>query len=158
MQRRRGLVSQPAPTDSTHAQRVLADKRARASSESSYESDSTESKANSSCIEENITAADLEEDKISTHAFHGEVVTEAGTAKDASSSTPQKKKNRRDFTDETRWQKMKVVGSEKEVMVDLTRVQKYVDYDSTTVQSFESEVKSAKGNFRQQAMADYSDL
>jgi hypothetical protein len=62
------------------------------------------------------------------------------------------------MSDETRWQKLKVVGSEQEVMVDLTRVQKYVDYDSSTVRAFQSEVQSAKGNFRQQALADYSDL
>jgi hypothetical protein len=68
-----------------------------------------------------------------------------------------KKRQKRDISEEDRWQKIKLKGSEKEILVDKTRIQKYVDFDSTGVASFQAEVKEIKGNFRQ-TLADYSDL
>jgi hypothetical protein len=65
------------------------------------------------------------------------------------------KKTHRDFSDENRWKKMKIVGSEKEVMVDLSRVQKYVDLDS---QNPSKSVDDFHGNFRSKIFQDYSDL
>jgi flagellar motor protein MotB len=162
MQRRRGLISQPAPSNSTHAKSATPQKHERSGLNSSDEEHSSDSEASSATIsddedrkpEENVSE-DVDKKEYSSPPAEGQV-TEAAEAKPQSGQA--NKKTRRDFSDETRWQKMKVVGSEKEVMVDLTRIQKYVDYDSTTVQSFQSEVQSAKGSFRQQAMADYSDL
>lgn len=70
------------------------------------------------------------------------------------------KKGKVDISDETRFKKMRIKGVDREILVDMTRVQKYVDYDSVGVQSLQAEIESAKGNFRgqQHAVADYSDL
>ena len=158
MQRRRGLVSQPISTTAPHASSEAALKRVRSRSVSSDESSNDETTLQEDKshrelhVSEGVTATVTEsgDNKLVPHPDTGSI--------DANASKRKQKKGKRDTSDETRWQKMKVVGSEKEVMVDLTRVQKYVDYDSSTVQAFQTEVKSAKGNFRQQALADYSDL
>jgi hypothetical protein len=159
MQRRRGLVSQPIPSTTPHASVSGPSKRARsqiASSDDSSESDErvTDSQDVAHVSEE--PTIPIEEKKNSDET--SEKPHDETDSVEPPDSKRKQKKGKRDMSDETRWQKLKVVGSEEEVMVDLTRVQKYVDYDSSTVQAFQSEVQSAKGNFRQQALADYSDL
>ena len=162
MQRRRGLVSGPTPSSTIReGQASSASKRERSLSSSSEDSSASENEK----IIPNTTNTDLKVNESSlegrgSHDSHTHVDAVNGSGQPSRSKATGKglKKTKRDMSDETRWQKMKVVGSEQEVMVDLTRVQKYVDYDSSTVQAFQSEVQSAKGNYRQQALADYSDL
>jgi hypothetical protein len=159
MQRRRGLVSQPIPSTTPHASISGPLKRARSQSVSSDDSSDSDERVadlqDAAHVSEEPTIP-IEEKKNSDET--GEKSHNGTDAVKPADSQRKQKKGKRDMSDETRWQKMKVVGSEQEVMVDLTRVQKYVDYDSSTVQAFQSEVQSAKGNFRQQALADYSDL
>jgi hypothetical protein len=52
---------------------------------------------------------------------------------------------------------MKIKGSDKEMLVDMSRVQKYVDLDSVGLTAAVKDVQEVQGNFRQQ-LADYSDL
>ena len=161
MQRRRGLVSQPIPSTTSHATAATATKRERSpsvsSDDSSYsnEVEPKDDKHQETHVSEEVGQSVNEKGEKSSS---NEVSHSQSEDKNPDATKRKQKKGKRDMSDETRWQKMKVVGSEKEVMVDLSRVQKYVDYDSSTVQAFQSEVKSAKGNFRQQALADYSDL
>ena len=167
MMKRRGLVSKSAPEPkSPHA---AGTKRERAESDLESMLSSSESSGFSSSL------SDVEDNQTKTHDIAnsntGDVVngTEIGT--DAQSSDLRasgdnkaaegpkgKKKQKPDYTDETKWQKVKLKGSEKEVMIDKSRLQTYVDFDSAGVTSFQNEVKQAQGNFRQQALADYSDL
>jgi len=161
MQRRRGLVSQPIAPSSSHALSSTYKKRARSDSESSEGtvlSDDEAPPAENTQEAFNGTELSLPGSQHDNQSKNGDISTLKEPSKQSETHAKGKKKGKRDMTDETRWQKMKVVGSEKEVMVDLTRIQKYVDHDSSTVTAFQSEVQSAKGNFRQQALADYSDL
>ena len=162
MQRRRGLVSGPTPVSTNRYPLTSSSaKRDRSSCSSSEDSSHYDEGARAS----NAINSDFKDKESPSHGRaeqedtknHVDVSTEDGN-NHTKPSDKRSKKTKRDMSDETRWQKMKVVGSEQEVMVDLTRVQKYVDYDSSTVQAFQSEVQSAKGNYRQQALADYSDL
>jgi len=158
MQRRRGLVSQPIPSTPPHASVNEPSKRARSRSVSSDDSlDSDERVADLQDTAHVSREPTIPIDKKHSDDSSDKLHDGTDSVKPAGSKKKQKK-GKRDMSDETRWQKLKVVGSEQEVMVDLTRVQKYVDYDSSTVRAFQSEVQSAKGNFRQQALADYSDL
>lgn len=167
MMKRRGLVSKSAPEPkSPHA---AGTKRDRAECDLESIVSSSESSGFSSSL------SDVEDNQTKTHdlakANTGDV--ELGTEKvtDAPSSNPKavsdskpakgpkgKKKQKPDYTDETKWQKVKLKGSEKQVMIDKSRLQTYIDFDSAGVTSFQNEVKQAQGNFRQQALADYSDL
>ena len=69
-----------------------------------------------------------------------------------------KSKGKADYSDESKWKKIRVRGSEEELTVAVSSIQKYVDHDAAGVASFQKEVEAAKGNYRQQATADYSDL
>ena len=162
MQRRRGLVSGPTPI-STNRDTLTSGSAKRDRSLSSSSEDSSDFNDEGSLS--NAIHSDFKDKESPSHGQAAQedtktrviVSTEDGN-KHPKPSDKRLKKTKRDMSDETRWQKMKVVGSEQEVMVDLTRVQKYVDYDSSSFQAFQAEVQSAKGNYRQQALADYSDL
>ena len=161
MHRRRGLVSKGNEAASS----TPSSPRRRAAGEDSVESSlsSSESSGFSSSLSESEDDeprevggehADEEpgvrpEEKTSNQIDSG--VTESKNLRG-------KKRRKREISEEDRWQKIKLKGSDKEILVDKTRIQKYVDFDSTGVASFQAEVKEIKGNFRQQTLADYSDL
>ena len=159
MQRRRGLVSQQSKPTVSHATAKSPAKRAHGESESESDLSSSSSVSDSEI-----------ESKQEDHSEKVETVQETGTVENAESSDKksalssappagkQKNKEKRDYSDTNKWKKVKIKGTDKEVMVDLKKCQKYIDYDSTTVQSFQAEIEAAKGNFRQQQMTDYSDL
>ena len=166
MQKRRGLVSHSDPP----VTREHAPKYKRRAEKSDSESDlsSSESSGFSSSESESESATKpAEADPAQgsggfTVGGDAAQETPADRAVNPSSGGGAKKgkgkqKAKPDYSDETRWKKMKLQGSEKDVMVDMTRLQKYVDLDTVGVSSYQDEIKQAKGNFRQQ-MADYSDL
>ena len=166
MLKRRGLVSQSSHTAKPHAS---TDKRDRSGSESDSSLSSSLSSGFSCSDPETAKPAQSDElDKSQPpHSEEAhtttEIVPEDGLDRPEEGSKLRKggktkKKEKPDYSDENRWKKMKIHGSEKEIMVDMTRVQKYVDHDSAGVTSVQQEVQQAKGNFRQQQMADYSDL
>jgi hypothetical protein len=163
MHRRRGLVSQVSqPKAGVH---VPGQKRDRSGSDSGLSDASSVSSALSSGLSDleeefNQREQQKQESKQVEESLEIEDHPESPRSKvrDAKrNANPRKKEKKEALTDETKWQKMKLKGSDKELLVDMSRVQKYVDYDSVGVQSFQSEVQQTKGNFRQQ-LADYSDL
>ena len=173
MQKRRGLVS----LSSQQVTSVHASTRKRGLSESDADSILSESESsglssprneaeNSGAVKSlgDITAeVPSPENEIQTTGDLSQKIetVEASQIKEMDSAKSRfkgKGKGKSEKSDEDRFKKMKLKGSEKEILVDMSRVQKYVDYDSAGVMSYQDEVKQAKGNFRQQSMADYSDL
>jgi hypothetical protein len=158
MQRRRGLVTQVKKASTEHAGEK---KRERSASDSEMSEASSESSGLSSGLSEieaevkkheNITTTDskIPEDALSEPESPRSKLLR-------SKKGPKAKKEKVEMSEEERWQKMKIKGSDKEIMVDMSRVQKYIDLDNAGLQSFKEEVQQVKGNFRQQ-LADYSDL
>ena len=167
MQRRRGLISQSShPAGTVHK---ASDKPETAGESQESCLSSSESSGFSSSDSESeqprqeVPSATSQVDNPPEQHTAEEIVPDDGLDREERSRHPRKgaktkNKDKPDYSDENRWKKMKLKGSDKEIMVDMTRVQRYVDYDSAGVTSFQQEVQQAKGNFRQQQMADYSDL
>ena len=161
MQRRRGLVTQVKPL--TPDETLSSMKRDRSLSDSEVSVVSSASSALSSGLSDLEAEVKAKQDQANESvakpdgALNLDHPDSPRSKRLGTKKGPRPKKDKPDLTDETRFQKMKVKGSEKEILVDMTRVQKYVDLDSAGVKSFQSEVQQAKGNFRQQ-LADYSDL
>lgn len=171
MQRRRGIVSQSSDqVDTLHAS---ARQRDFLDSDSDSGFSSSESSISVDSVERGMKSAELPAEETGKGAAGGETDKSALPAKIDEGSEPptteadglrarrkpnSKRKGKSEKSDEERWKKMKLKGSDNEILVDVTRLQKYVDFDSAGITSFQEEVKQAKGNFRQQAMTDYSDL
>ena len=161
MHRRRGLVTQAGQSNAgLHA---LDRKRDRSGSDSGLSDSSSVSSALSSGLSEleaEVKQREQEKQKAIEPEAKQDVIDDPGSPRSKLREERRKrnpKKEKQTLTDETRWQKMKLKGSDKELLVDMSRVQKYVDYDCAGVQTFQAEVQQTKGNFRQQ-LADYSDL
>ena len=159
MLRRRGLVSQSTAKPIT----VSIKKRTLDGSDSDSDSslsDSSSPSSSSSAKKPQIEPVESTsaQESLTGQSIESSVVPEASKSDDKQGKGNGKGKPKRDYSDETKWKKIRVEGSDKEVMVDVSRIQKYVDYDAAGVDSYKKEIESAKGNFRQQAMADYSDL
>jgi hypothetical protein len=158
MQRRRGLVTQVKGGPVEHA---TAKKRERSRSGSDLSEASSVSSGLSSGLsdlEAEIGRQDKKEgadEKPQEDTFREPESPRSKLLGAQKRARPKKEKVQ--LTEEDRWQKMKIKGSDKEMLVDMSRVQKYVDLDSAGLQSFQTEVQQVKGNFRQQ-LADYSDL
>lgn len=171
MQRRRGIVSQSSDqVDTLHAS---ARQRDFLDSDSDSGFSSSESSISGDSVERGMKSAELPAEETGRGAAGGETDKSALPAKINEGSEPpiteaeglcarkkpnSKRKGKSEKSDEERWKKMKLKGSDNEILVDVKRLQKYVDFDSAGITSFQEEVKQAKGNFRQQAMTDYSDL
>jgi hypothetical protein len=165
MHRKRGLVSQA--NQAMAPRHALADKRVRASSDADPLSELSESSDLSSGlldlgaeiraarpVSTQVDETDAPKSGPIEITDHPESPRSKTKAKRVNAP---KRKEKVEITDDTRWQKMKIKGSDKEMLVDLTRVQKYVDLDSAGVKQVHDEVAQAKGNFRQHVV-DYSDL
>ena len=150
MSRRRGLVSESTRPSSniTVSRRVVSDDDSDSSLSDSSSDTDFEKPVD---ILENQGSEPIE----SEPAPKAEAVGDVGVKKGRRRGKP---KEDADYTDELKWKKIRVQGSDKEVMVDVSRIQKYVDFDAAGVESFQQEIKAAKGNFREQVLADYSDL
>jgi hypothetical protein len=161
MQRRRGLVSQASKSTAPIKKVMRAVSDASSAGESESEDDLAEDKHVSS-------KPDMDSEKLLPESSDT-VLDPSGNPPDASDApktdgqpparkAKKPKKGELDYSDETRFKKMRIKGVDREILVDMTRVQKYVDYDSIGVRSLQADINSAKGNYRAQTMADYSDL
>ena len=165
MHRKRGLVSKV--THEATASHAVSEKRLRASEDSGALSDLSESSGLSSGLSD--LEAEIKATKPATTQVAETEPQPSGPVEitDHPESPRSRHKGKRinapkrkekvEITDDTRWQKMKIKGSDKEMLIDITRVQKYVDLDSAGLKEITEEVAQAKGNFRQQVV-DYSDL
>ena len=172
MQRKRGLIS----PSSQHASSVHASDRSRKHDDSDVDdllssSDSSSFSSHSKQPETSVTAPtesvrdsrgnefdsavhiDDTSHEAPPQAHQIESLTEKVSAK-----KHVKRKGKSDASGEDRFKKMKLKGSDAEILVDMTRVQKYIDHDSAVISSYQEEVNQARGDFRKQSVADYSDL
>ena len=161
MQRRRGLVSQPIPAKIP----AHGEDRKRGRFESDLDSVSSDSSGLSSGLSE--LEAEFRAKSNEPSATEPEPENSGGLVEitehpesprqGKGKAKPPRRKEKKPDDNDTRWQKMKIKGSDKEMLVDMSRVQKYVDLDSVGLTAAVKDVQEVQGNFRQQ-LADYSDL
>lgn len=171
MQRRRGIVSQSSDqVDTLHGSTRTRD---FLDSDSDSGFSSSESSISAASVARGMKSAEIPAEESEKGTVGRETDETAPPGKVDKGSEPptsdadglssrrkpnSKRKGKSEKSDEERWKKMKLKGSDNEILVDVTRLQKYVDFDSAGITSFQEEVKQAKGNFREQAMTDYTDL
>ncbi|KAF4713514.1 hypothetical protein FOZ63_030796 [Perkinsus olseni] len=68
-----------------------------------------------------------------------------------------RKRQKRDTSDATRWEAMKLKGIEKEVMVDKTRLVRYEDLDAGSSSEQLQDIRASGGDFRASLYADVED-
>ncbi|EER14059.1 hypothetical protein Pmar_PMAR005549 [Perkinsus marinus ATCC 50983] len=72
-------------------------------------------------------------------------------------STKSRKRQKRDTSDATRWEAMKLKGIDKEVMVDKTRLVRYEDLDAGSSSEQLRDIRASGGDFRASLYADLDD-